>query len=221
MSTSTKRKSLNPLTLLGVDLGKKRDYSAIALLEREPVPTGKGTENHYKLTYIERLPLEAPYTVQVAHLKGLYTRLISQGREVDVVMDRGGVGEGVVDLVRAAGLKPVCVFMTGGQKVTRDGLDFNVPKKDIVSAVEVLLENGHLEIHAGLPYARLLVSELGGFNYETNARGNVSFGNDVGVLWREQEHDDLVFSVAFAAWYGENQPPPRRRAVTSYSYRTF
>jgi hypothetical protein len=41
----------------------------------------------------------------------------------------------------------------------------------------------------------------------------------VGVLWREAQHDDLVLSVAFAVWYGE-QPEDdiELPAIGSFSY---
>jgi hypothetical protein len=191
-----------PLTLLGIDLGKQRDHTAVALLER----SYEGGKNYYDLTFLERLPLGSSYTAQVEHIKGLHKRLVEQGRTVALVVDRGGVGEGVVDLIKAAKLKPICVYMTAGHKMTRDGPSYNVPKKDIVTAVKVTMESNRLKIHAGLPYARLLISELEGFNYEINPRGHTTFGNDVGVLWREAQHDDLVLSVAFAVWYGERPP---------------
>ncbi len=208
-------KSTKALTLLGIDLGKQRDHSAVALLER----SYEGGKNYYDLTFLERLPLGSSYTAQVEHIKGLHDRLVDQGRDVALVVDRGGVGEGVVDLIRSAKLEPVCIYMTPGHKMTRDGSSYNVPKKDIVTAVRVLMEGNRLKIHAGLPYARLLISELEGFNYEINARGYTTFGNDVGVLWREAQHDDLVLSVAFAVWYGE-QPEDdiELPAIGSFSY---
>lgn len=239
MSTSN-RKAIKSLSVLGVDLGKKKDYSAVILLERETRPTGKTkqvrrsggsrvwqggvlvagiedyteavelTENHYNLTHIERLPLGTAYTDQVDHIKELHDRLVAQGRDVALVVDRGGPGEGVMDIMRAAGLYATGVYITSGHKVTRDGRDYGVPKTDLITLVDVLAQSKRLLVHMGLPYAELLLSELEGFNRETNARGHTTFGNDVGVLWRERDHDDLVLATALAIWWGENQPIPIR-----------
>jgi hypothetical protein len=164
-------------------------------------------ENHYRLTHIERLPLGTAYTDQVDHIKELHDRLVAQGRDVALVVDRGGPGESVMDIMRAAGLYATGVYMTTGHKVTRDGRDYGVPKRDLVTLADMLIQSKRLQVHMGLPFAGLLLSELEGFNRETNQRGYTSFGNDVGVLWRENAHDDLVIATALALWWGEQWRP--------------
>ncbi len=235
MSTLNRKAAVKNLSLLGIDLGKKKDYSAVILLEREARPTGKTnrgdrgqlveiTENHYNLTHIERLPLGTAYTDQVDHIKELHDRLVAQGRDVTLVVDRGGPGESVMDLIRAAGLYAIGIYITSGHKVTRDGRDYGVPKGDLITMVDVLIQSKRLQVHMGLPFAELLLSELEGFNRETNQRGHTSFGSDVGVLWRERDHDDLVLATALALWYGENVPTyvePERYGSRIRSGSTF
>lgn len=233
--------------LLGVDFGQKQDFTALVVLERESKDAGgthivndrsrsyhKGnahfyglpnpvavptTENHYAARHLERLPIGTPYPQQVAHIKGLCKRLEAQGGAPLLVADQTGVGVAVIDLMRAANLTPAAVNITGGIKVTKDGLEFGVPKRDLVGTVQVFLQSERLKVDARLPEAALLTAELEAFKYSINARGHDLYGNDVGE-WRENPHDDLVLAVALACWYGEHHEPVLRR-VQSFSFQTM
>lgn len=87
--------------------------------------------------------------------------------------------------------------------MSRDGRDYRVPKRDLVSTVQVLLQAERLKIARALPEAQTLVNELLAFKVTISNQGHDSYGND----WREAPNDDLVLAVAVAAWFGE-QPKP-------------
>ncbi len=106
-------------------------------------------------------------------------------------------------MLRQAELRPVAVTITGGDTVGRDGRDYRVPKRDLVSTVQVLLDSERLKIASSLPEAKTLIDELLAFKVTISLKGHDSYGNDVG-LWRENPHDDLVLAVALACWWGEN-----------------
>jgi hypothetical protein len=215
--------------LLGVDLGQASDYTALTVLERTPVDTGRTapqvapegysggkrmvqvpiTESHYAARHLERLPIGTPYPAQVARIKALHARLTAQGQLVRLVVDQTGVGRPVVDMLRSVGLAPVAVTITGGDSVSRDGADYRVPKRDLVSAVQVLLQSERLKIARALPEAQTLTSELLAFKVAVSLKGHDSYGNDVGP-WRENAHDDLVLAVALACWFGEAVKVPVR-----------
>lgn len=195
----------DPLFILGVDLGQAQDFTALCVLERSKVEGEKA--NHYAVRHLERLSKGTPYPAQVERIRDLRDRLKeTTGKPPKVVADATGVGAPVIDMLRAARLEPVAVTITGGDKTTKDGDDFRVPKRDLVSAVQVLLQSERLKIARALPEAATLTSELLAFKVSVNLRGHASFGNDVGA-WRENDHDDLVLSVALAAWYGEQHKP--------------
>jgi hypothetical protein len=167
------------------------------------------TENHYTVRYLERLPIGTPYPVQVERIKSLHARLRSEtGKAPALVVDATGVGRPVVDML--AELQPVGVTITGGDTVTRDGRDYRVPKRDLVSTVSVLLSTKRLKIVSSLKEAQTLISELTAFKVSISLKGHDSYGNDVGP-WRENAHDDLVLAVALACWAGENVRPPVTR----------
>ncbi len=221
--------------IIGIDLGQQRDYTAVVILERTTVKTGKTkgvrdgirhhhvpvTENHYEVRHIERQPLGTPYPQQEAAIAKLYHDQKAD-HEVSLVVDFTGVGVPVVDALRAAQLPVTAVYIHGGSATTRDGRNYNVPKGTLASLVLLLLQTKRLGVSSSLPEARLLIGELHGFKYEQSQSGHLKFGNDVGAAaWREQQHDDLVLATALGTWWGENQPPPRRRAVRSHTSSVF
>jgi hypothetical protein len=241
-----------PLYILGVDLGQAQDYTALTVLERTAVDTGrtkesrrrvstiiggdyapgwsrgqrpadtvitKITENHYAARHLERLPIGTPYPAQVLRIKELHNHLKAEtGTAPQLVVDQTGVGRPVVDMLRAAALSPVSVSITGGDSVTREGNVYRVPKRDLVSAVQVLLQAKRLKIASSLKEAATLTAELLAFKVSISLKGHDSYGNDVGP-WRENSHDDLVLAVALACWYGEQHRPvsvPKRRSTVTW-----
>ena len=70
-----------------------------------------------------------------------------------------------------------------------------MPKRDLIVGLQVLLQNGELQIAAGLEHGAALVKEMAEMRVKVTAEGNEQFG-----AWREGEHDDLVFAVALACW---------------------
>lgn len=231
-----------PFYILGVDLGQTNDYTALGVLERSGRDTGKVThrmpgmmvtepdgrtygggfdthpvyEHHYAARHLERLPTGTPYPAQVARVKALHDRLKQGTGTVPLlVVDQTGVGRPVVDMLRAADLSPAAVTITGGDAVTQDGSEYKVPKRDLVSAVQVLLQSERLKIASSLKEAHTLTSELLAFKVNISLKGHDSYGNDVGP-WRENPHDDMVLAVALACWYGEHYKA--RRRANSYSF---
>src|SRR5579884_1051671 len=96
---------------VGLDLGKRLDYSAIAVVERwEKVARQfdyvdwKYREERTRglqVRYLERMHLGTPYTVVVRRVAELLERLRQQGK-CRLVVDATGVGMPVVDMLRSA-----------------------------------------------------------------------------------------------------------------------
>ena len=203
--------------IIGVDLGQAHDFTAITVIERGQRPTGRHKkvtnadgsvrypqeyESTYHVRHLERLPRGTPYPQQVERV----TRLIEQtrrttGLEPRLVVDQTGVGRPVVDMLRAAGHKWLeAVSIHGGDESTRDGHDYRVPKRELVAVMQVMLQTNRLQVVRTLPEADVLTRELLAFKVTISKSGHDSYGND----WRENEHDDLVLSVALATWLGES-----------------
>jgi hypothetical protein len=175
--------------VVGVDLGQTADYTAITILEERE-------RNSYDVRYLERLR-NTPYPSIVRRLDHLVKRL---PEKPSMAVDATGVGRPVIDMIKDAHL-PATVYpitLTGGDAVTRDGMERHVPKRDVASIIAVLLQTGRLRIARGLKESETLLREL------LNFRVKISLsGHDIYEAWREQEHDDLVLAVGLAAWLFE------------------
>jgi hypothetical protein len=111
-------------------------------------------------------------------------------------------------MLRAANLRDLtAVTIHGGDQTIRDGNAYRVPKRELVSVLQVLLQTKRLEVAAALPLAQTLQREMLAFKVEISKSGHDTYGND----WRENPHDDLVLSVALAAWAGEKIARPSSR----------
>jgi hypothetical protein len=134
-----------------------------------------------------------------------------------LAVDETGVGSPVVDLFRQAKL-PVELFpvhITGGATENYDKGVYYVPKRDLVSVVQVALQTDKLKIANSLPEAATLVRELQDFEIKITDAANDTYG-----AWRVGAHDDLVLAVAMALYIGRKRaawrsPIPQ---TVSYSY---
>jgi hypothetical protein len=186
--------------VIGLDLGKARDYSALAVVERVRKPPADRTDRpaSHAVRHLRRWPLHTSYT-DVAADVGRLVRAPPLTSPV-VVVDQTGVGQAVVDylakLQLAASLERVVI--TGGRRTSRgaDGA-WRVPKKDLVFCLQGLLRSRRLQIGA-LPERTALIQELLGFGVKLTTAANETFG-----ARRERDHDDLVLAVALAAWWAE------------------
>jgi hypothetical protein len=80
-----------------------------------------------------------------------------------------------------------------------------VPKRDLVSSLQVALQSGALAIADALPLAATLRQELAGFRVKISlTTGHDSYG--AGEDWRPAPHDDLVLAVALACWEAGKAP---------------
>ena len=209
--------------VVGLDLGQARDYTALAVVERRLVGTGERRKvgerttvmgrtrpletvavmeeamvAHYDVSHLERLPLGTAYPAVAARAGAVLAALRGVGASAELVVDATGVGRPVVDLLRAAGLAPTAVTIAGGEAATREAGGYRVPKRDLVGALQVLLQQERLHVAQGLPEAATLVPELLDFRVKLSDAGHDSY-----AAWREGSHDDLVLAVALAVWRAE------------------
>ncbi|KCZ73476.1 hypothetical protein ANME2D_00544 [Candidatus Methanoperedens nitroreducens] len=195
--------------IIGVDLGQAQDYTAICVLEqRQPADQPKPL---YLVRYLERVALGTPYPVIINHVVRIYNSLCKladhgSGGGPVLVIDSTGVGRPVFDSFKQADLHPVGISIHGGSTVTREGDIYNVPKRDLAGVLQVLYQNARIKVSSRLKDAQTFNNELLNFKVKIN----IKTGHDSYEAWREGVHDDLVLSVACAAWYGETTGDPRR-----------
>jgi hypothetical protein len=184
--------------VLGLDLGQTRDFTALAVLERQPVTAAEKPD--FALRHLRRFPLGTSYTAIVSVVTTL--RRTGPLCAAPLIVDQTGVGRAVVDGLRQAAGGVVPVTITGGHSVTvTDDGSWHVPKKELVTGLQVVLQSQRLQIARGLPEAATLVRELQQFQVKITASTHETFG-----VWRAGQHDDLVLAVALACWWAERCP---------------
>ena len=198
----------------------------MAIARRDIHTWGTQVEQRYLVQHLERFPLGTTYPLLVSLVQARLDALPLPGawhrtarlaarltdgppvprRGYTLVLDNTGVGEAVGDLFEAAGLAPVRVTLTGGQRTTEPERDrWRVPKITLIDALQVAIQTRRFLVAKALPDAAVLVKEAQNFQYKISGSGTGEY-----TLWRESQHDDLVFAAALVAWWGEHTRPVQR-----------
>jgi hypothetical protein len=186
---------------VGLDLGQRRDHSAIVVVERREVRAFHDSGPDAQLVrYVERVPLGTSYPGVVERVRGIVRHPELFGQCL-LAVDGTGVGAPVVEMLRAAqlGCEIQAVTITGGDREysysAGGGAGWNVPKQDLMAGVQIALEKGELRIARRLKEVGSLVRELMDVRATPGGRGRMRMGAD-----GYGEHDDLVIALALACW---------------------
>ena len=203
---------LDPHIFFGLDLGRRRDPAAIAILERSHTPTGRRDPATYEpelclrfvLRHVEAFPLGAPYFEIVRRVRALIheNHAAASGNPIPahwplslghafnprktLVVDASGVGAPIVEAFQAAKLKatliPITITASGHPHPDPHG-GYLVPRRDLISNLRILMERGLLKIPAGIHSKEALTKEL------------INLKDHQGA-----HHDDLAIGLTLAAW---------------------
>lgn len=205
---------------LGLDLGQAADYSALAMLE---VPiwnaiAGDWTSytalphevkadyswEHWQdhaptkpplfLRTLHRYPLRTPYPAIVGDVIRRLGGPDVYRRDAVLVVDGTGVGAAVVDMFRHGRVPCFMddIIITGGTKAKGS----HVPKRDLIGAVQVLLQSDRLKVAGRSEHTETWKKEMQSYRIRVT-----DAGNDTYDARRDSDHDDLVLAVALACWY--------------------
>lgn len=194
--------------IMGVDLGQVQDYTAICVVQVEAGRWGirdrildivwhPPLERQFNIVHLERIPLGTSYPDIANIVAERYAALPPEGGH-DLLADATGVGRPVVQLMRQIGLDARAVTITGGNNVDGTAFGTKVPKRDLVSAVQVIMQNGQMHVAEGLREGPAFAKELQNFKYKINLAGH-----DTYEAWRERDKDDMVLACAIAVWWGK------------------
>jgi hypothetical protein len=195
---------------IGLDLGQTTDFTALAVLERS-VSARPGGETIYSLRHLQRVHLGTSYATIIALAAKLLDTPPLAGCST-LVVDQTGVGRPVVDMLRSSMISApiIPITITAGKTVRHsDDGGYHVPKKQLVTCLQLLLQNHQLQIPASLPDAKLLTRELLNFQVKITPAANEVFGTG------RRGHDDLVLAVALACWLAERGPRVGRQKAVS------
>jgi hypothetical protein len=201
--------NLTPATrplAIGVDIGQKRDPTAICVVECEGRLVNGRKETHYLVRHLDRLPLGTPYPKVAEEVARITASVrLKSGASPAVYVDATGVGQPVLDLIGAAGVtsRLYGVYFTHGDRRTEDGHKVILGKAYLVSRLQTLLQSGRIHLPRTAE-AEVLAEEL--LNYEIRVDENA---NDRYGAFRVGTHDDLVTALGLAV-----NSEPRYRSAT-------
>lgn len=190
------------LTTIGVDIGQKRDPTAIAVAEIEyrdsDLPRCK-RESHYLIRHLERLPLGTAYPEVSRRVDRICQGVEERtGRRPGLFVDATGVGQPIVDMLKnsSRSAQRVCaVYFTHGDRrhEERGKKRVTLGKAFLVSRLQMLLQFQRIHLPRGHREADALVQEL--LDYEIRVDDNA---NDKYGAFRVGTHDDLVTALGLA-----------------------
>ena len=147
---------------------------------------------------IRRWPLGTKYDAVCDDVATLLAREPLALHPAQLVIDVGGVGNAVRELLHARGLRHTAVQITAGHRpegiFDEQWLQYSVAKGVLIMASKLALEQRRLRIDRNDPLAGVLVTELENFQYKITTSANVTFDARSGA------HDDIVLSLALAVW---------------------
>jgi hypothetical protein len=187
---------------VGVDLGQRRDFTAIVVIQDQLLMTGRRCPRTFapvllrrrQVLLAKRVGLGTEYQ-KIVDTVGQLTRLRQMAHgDKYVAVDTTGVGLAVLEMLRRENLagQLLPVVFTGGEVTRYAGGQYNVPKGELMHGLAVELERRELQVGRLLRNWPEMVRELSGM------RRDLAGG---GVRWRSVgEHDDLVMALALAVW---------------------
>lgn len=185
-SSQTPTSVSNGPFFLGVDLGKRQDYSVIAVVSKQP------NSDPVQLVYYKRWPLETPYSSVIGSVRVIIEKLRNAPK---CLVDQTGVGEYIVEDMVKGGIRNV------------EGVMLTLPvKQEILGYLKQLMMNGLLTF----PFDINLTGELNVENFELTKTGQVMFSHPDGT------HDDILWSVSLAVFATRAPPVPGFRPVTRW-----
>jgi hypothetical protein len=180
---------------VGLDLGQSTDFSALVIVEQTLAPPAQPL---YAVRWLHRWELGTPYPTILRSVVATLARPPLVGRS-ELIVDHTGCGRPIVDQLRQAGLSLIAVSLHGGDTVSHVGANYRVPKRDLVGAVQMPLQQQRLQFAEALPLTPVLTQELLSFKVKIDP----ATAHDSYSAWRERDHDDLVLALALALWWAE------------------
>jgi hypothetical protein len=210
--------------IVGVSLGHRHERTAISVTERAFVPTGerfnhvtydeRGWERHqtrehlateYRVRHLEHHGPPSRYASVAGRIPEILREI---GRDSIVLADITTCGRPGYSLIlselshalEGTSLRfkhcPITVSGIAGGVSKSPDVGQIVPRRDLISATQILFDEGQLKIAEGLALAGTLRDELLAFKPKADKPDDLEG-------WRERPHDDLVLAVAVSLWAAE------------------
>lgn len=195
------------LVRIGVDIGQKRDPTAIVVADTEERPGEAGrSAMHFLIRHLERLRLGTPYPEIARRVAEVASGARERsGNPVTIYVDATGVGDPVAELIaeRWSG-QVVSVYMNYGDHCKDDGDKIHLGKAHMVSRLQALLQGRRIHLPETRE-ARVLEQELADYEIRVGENSKEQFG-----AFATGAHDDLATALGLAV----NPRPPKYNRAT-------
>lgn len=191
--------------IISLDPAQLFDFSALAVMECTPgTMPGGGQDNIYRVKSLKRKQ-KLPYPEIVQWSRRVFLNPKFQRgsgiSEPQFVIDAGGVGRAILDMLTAERVKCIPIQLTGGEAESCVGGTYHVTKSFVVGKFLGAWDGGRVQVPANASFLPMLQTELEAFRGSMSAQGRAKFEAVQG------EHDDLVMALAQAVWYFEQHGP--------------
>lgn len=179
---------------IGVDIGQKRDPTALCTATSETrLDDGRKT-THFLVRHLERLPLGTRYPEVARRVARLYNAATEKtDSRVTVYVDATGVGQPIIDLLAEESVKATaCYFTYGDRRTEKSHQEVTVGKAFLVSRLQSLLQTGRLHLPQS-DEAQVLAQELQDYEIRVDENANDKYG-----AFKVGTHDDLVTALGLA-----------------------
>ena len=195
---------------IGVDLGQRRDRTAIAVIERAELASNvrnavtfePDRRTRLAVRHLDRLPLDTPYPVIAERVERIAAQLAA-ANPCSVIVDATGVGLPVVDALRVPSarwrLMPVTIGHADRETCT-DGF-WRVGKRDLVARLQMAFDFEELVISSELAESETLIEELTAMRASIRSTGRTRYESP------GEAHDDLAIALALAWWGADIRKP--------------
>jgi Terminase RNaseH-like domain len=182
------------MVLIGVDVGQKRDPTAVCVAEPEIRRINGREEIHFLVRHLERLPLGTPYPAVADRVAEVVATVRNRSRDtLRLYVDATGVGQPLIDLLASRGLTVVATYFTHGDQRTQvDSRTVRLGKAYLVSRLQMLLQSARVHLPRTAE-AEALAAELMDYEIRVDENANDKYG-----AFKTGAHDDLVTALGLA-----------------------
>jgi len=167
---------MSSLFMVSLDPAQLNDYSALSVIEF-------CSDGIYKLSFLARKQ-HLPYTDILSWSKKVY--LNPKWPNAKFILDVGGVGRAIGDMLSAEKIKYIGIQLTGGDTETREGNTFRVSKSHVVGKLLQKWDEGKVQIPPKAPFLPIFSKELRAFRGSMNAQGRARFDAEQGEHGRRR-----------------------------------
>ncbi len=188
--------------ILSLNLGSGGVSSGLAVVEPKPVARKSDKEasapGHdeavtFEVIWLERFGAERRYPAIIGRVAEIVAAR-QLGQRYSLLVDITATGRPPLKLFEDRGQYPHALQVVAGTEETYAKGIQSVPRRDMVSAAQMLLQSNKLLVAADLEFARDLVADLQAFDPKPPPAGQALHRNE-----------DLVRAVAIAVWWGARQ----------------